>query len=660
MKKNLLSLSIVLLGLGAVAQTPRLSLYEEFTGENCGPCAQTNPGLNAYLSAPTNTPKVVAIKWQVPIPSAPSATWSLYKTDKAEIDWRYGAAPGGYGYPAQYTATNSITSGINSAPTGFFDGQHQWAFGAASDHPAYMSNNLITAAQSHTSAFSVTMQRDWDATGSAVNLTVSIQATAPFTASGSLVFRTVMIEEYIKFATAPGTNGETEFYNTAIKCFPNTGGTPIAGTWTVGQTQTFTLNCPIPSYTRMKEQIGFVGFIQDDGNRKVAQAVRSSKVKLTNDAVASAAKVPVTCNSSIYPEVTVYNNGTSAITALTITPATDNVTGQITTWTGNLAPGASTNIQLNSLTAPSTTASGAHAFTYTITAMNGVDFNTNNNTGKVSYMIASTYQNNPIVQGFALGTFPPAGYVVSNPDNGPAWSRVMTGGGYATSLESAKYDFFNNTVIGDQDEFILPPSDLSGTADPQMQFDIAYAQRSGTENDMLDVFASDDCGATWTNVFSASGSNLTIIGAVSNSYVPSANDWITEYISLTGFNKPNVIVKFVVTNDNGNNLYLDNINLSQPQPLVTGIKAQTAETSVSMYPNPTTALTTISIRTPKASAGKVTVMNLFGQVVISKDLNLNEGENTLQLDMKEYAAGIYNVQISTASETIVKKLNLNK
>ena len=119
MKKNLLAFGLVLFGAAVVAQTPRLVLYEEFTGETCPPCASTNPGLNALLALPTNTPKVVAIKWQVPIPSAPSNTWSLYQTNKAEIDWRYrSVASGGFGY----------TPGINSAPSSKIDGQEATTF----------------------------------------------------------------------------------------------------------------------------------------------------------------------------------------------------------------------------------------------------------------------------------------------------------------------------------------------------------------------------------------------------------------------------------------------------------------------------------------------------------------------------------------------------
>jgi hypothetical protein len=241
MKNFTLTIILLSISLTAFSQTPRMSLYEEFTGETCPPCASTNPGLNLLLASPTNTPKIVAIKWQVPIPSAPSNTWSLYQTNKVEIDWRYkSVAAGGYGYvPA-----------INSAPSSKIDGQEASVFGAASGHPANLNNNVISTAQSYTSAFSISVSRAWDASCSSINLTVSIAASANFNAVGALKFRTVMVENIIDFPTAPGSNGEKHFEDVAIKSFPTLqSGISMASSWTIGQTQTFTLNCPIPSYT---------------------------------------------------------------------------------------------------------------------------------------------------------------------------------------------------------------------------------------------------------------------------------------------------------------------------------------------------------------------------------------------------------------------------
>src|ERR1700745_573259 len=55
----------------------RLALYEEFSGENCGPCAQANPGLWTLISG--NPTKALLIKYQSPIPSA-GPIYNLYKT----------------------------------------------------------------------------------------------------------------------------------------------------------------------------------------------------------------------------------------------------------------------------------------------------------------------------------------------------------------------------------------------------------------------------------------------------------------------------------------------------------------------------------------------------------------------------------------------------
>jgi hypothetical protein len=555
MKKNLFA-GLMIVGLSAFAQTPRLSLFEEFTGENCAPCAATNPGLNTILAASTNTSKVVAIKWQVPIPSAPTPTWSLYKTNQAEIDWRY--TGGGYGYPSQWTSTTAPTSGINAAPTGLFDGQHQWVFGATSDHPFYVSNSVISTAQSYTSAFSISLTTAWDNTYSSYNCTVNIQASATFTATGSLLFRLVMIEKEIHFPTPPGTNGEKDFEDVAIKSFPSLqAGTPMAGVWAVNQIQTFTLNCPLPSYVRDKSQVAFVGFIQDDGNRKVAQAVRALPKLLPNDAQAVSVSVPMTCTNTATPMVTVKNLGNNAITGFNITPYVNSVPGSPFAWSGNLAVGASTTFALNSINV----AQGANTFSYNITSVTGTDYNTLNNTALVKFLGVLNYQGTPVAEGFLASTFPPTNWSTNNNYNGATWIRVTNAGGFGTSSESTKLDFYNTIPAGAVNELYLPAVSFSGA--PTMSFDVAYAQYAAADNDQLDVEVSTDCGLTWTNEYSKAGTVLTTVSApVTPAFVPTSSQWRKEVVNLAAYAGMNIIIRFVGTSDYGNNLYIDNINLS--------------------------------------------------------------------------------------------------
>ena len=581
MKRTLL-LVLAMSGVSAVAQTPRLSLYEEFTGETCPPCAATNPGLNAILLNPVNQQKIVAIKWQVPIPSAPTKTWSLYQTNKAEIDWRYrSTASGGYGYPSQNTSTNSITSGINSAPSGRIDGQHQWAFNATSDHPFYMSNAVINTAQSYTSAFSIIMTRAWDVTASAVNLTVNITASAPFTAVGNLVFRCVMVEREISFAQQPGTNGEKFFEDVAVKSFPTLqNGTALAGTWTTSQNMTFTLNCPLPSYIRDKSQVAFVGFIQDDGDRKVAQAVRADVDPLVNDAKAIAANVPdFSCGTSVTPQLQVDNVGTNAITALTITPYLDGIAQPDFNWVGNINPAAGTNIMLNPI---SPALPGGHVLTFSITGVSGGDINLLNNTAEKDFYLASSYPaGSPVVQAFSVTSFPGVGYSVLNTDAGASWARHASTNGTTVvgGTGTAKYDFFNNGVIGDQDELLLPPVGFTLAMAPKLTFDVAYCQYDNSYNDKLEVKVSKDCGNSWSTVYSKQGSTLSTKVPQTSAFTPGSSHWRNESVTLTGFGNSDVIVKFVTTSDYGNNLYLDNINLSQ-QCVTQNVNVISSQTAV--------------------------------------------------------------------------------
>jgi hypothetical protein len=181
------------------------------------------------------------------------------------------------------------------------------------------------------------------------------------------------------------------------------------------------------------------------------------------------------------------------------------------------------------------------------------------------------------------------------------------------------YPFIGNKVIGDKDELLLPAANLTGADDPTMYFDYAYAQRLGSENDKLEVFASSDCGNTWDLVWSGQGAGLKTANAVSNNtFVPSATQWTnTGEFSLPGFNKSKVFVKFVVTNDNGNALYLDNINLWQKN--LVGMNALTGNvTSLKIGPNPANLVTDIQINAASDMRAEISITNALGQLVLVK------------------------------------------
>ena len=646
MKKSTLSFCFLITCLAVFSQTPRLSLYEEFTGENCPPCASANPPLNLLLASPTNTPKIVAIKWQVPIPSAPSNTWSLYQTNKVEIDWRWKTlASGGYGY----------TPAINSAPSSKIDGQEASVFGASSGHPANLNNNVISSAAAVPSEFSINMTRAWNQAYSAVNLTVNIQATQSFSATGNLIFRLVMIERHVHFVTAPGTNGEKDFEDVAVKSFPTLqNGTPMtAGTWSVGQTQTFTINCPLPSYIRDKSEIAFVGFIQDDGNQKVAQAGLANSEGLSNDAKAVSAFVPnLSCTNTIAPDVTIKNNGNNGITNFTITPYIDGIIKPIFSWSGNLAVGASTTMAIGSISV----SGGSHTFSYNISAVSGTDNNLVNNSATTKFVTISNYQTTPIVEGFT-STFPPLKWSTFNATSGPSWVKSTSCGGFGLSSESTKMDFYTYAA-GTINELILPPINLAGVITPTLTFDLAYATYAN-EADKLEVFVSDDCGDNWTNVYDKSGTNLNTAPPTTSPFVPSAAQWRNESVNLFGYSNPSILLKFVATSAYGNNLYIDNVNLSQLNP-VGVFSTPLSNTNIEVFPNPTSGDVNLTVNSINNSNYRINLINSLGQVIFEKNFNFSIGTNNIQIETKQYPEGIYNVVLESNNIKTTKKITIIK
>ncbi len=287
--RTLLALFVILNSNIFAQSFIRTSLIEEFTGESCQPCATYNPPLDSILAShPT---QIIPLKWMVPIPTIPFQSWSLYQTNKAEIDWRYsGAGSGGYGYPTQNTPTNTVIDGILNAPTVRVDGRHQWNFGSLSDHPFYTHDSVINDAQSKPTNFAIMMNTAWDPNFNNCAVTVTVQSNAVFTATGSLVFRLCLIERTINFSSPPGTNGETLFHNAVRQSYPTTingnsvtaMGTILPGTWAANQTQTFVVNCAVPSYVMDKTQMAFVGFVQDDGTRFIYQAARTAQPVITS------------------------------------------------------------------------------------------------------------------------------------------------------------------------------------------------------------------------------------------------------------------------------------------------------------------------------------------------------------------------------------------
>ncbi len=183
---------------------------------------------------------------------------------------------------------------------------------------------------------------------------------------------------------------------------------------------------------------------------------------------------------------------------------------------------------------------------------------------KTSYIVVNTNTTValPISEGFVSATFPPAGWTILNTNSSTTWARSSTVGRAPTAGNSVKFDNYN-VADATNDELRLPKLDINAYTSAQLVFDVAYAPYDATYFDGLQVLVSTDCGGTFTSVFSKSNTILATASATTGSFTPSAAQWRSETVDLTPYvGNSSVWIAFRNIAGNGNNLYVDNINVT--------------------------------------------------------------------------------------------------
>ncbi|PTM05057.1 MAG: hypothetical protein DA405_05220 [Bacteroidetes bacterium] len=246
----------------------------------------------------------------------------------------------------------------------------------------------------------------------------------------------------------------------------------------------------------------------------------------------------------------------------------DSSTGNPSSWQWSISPttftfvgGTSSSsqhpqIQLN--------ATGSYSVSLIVSNANGSD------TLSKSNFLQSGGLSLPFIEDFE-GTS--SLFTVENPDNGVTWA-LNTIGGSSPGNTAAGIDFFNYSSAGERDGLISPPLNFSNFSSITLDFDYAYARYSSTYRDSMAIYISTDCGTTYQRIASYSSDpsvNFATVADQTSSFSPSsASDWcgnsiITNCpsINLNSYaGQSEVRIKFEAINGYGNNLYLDNINIS--------------------------------------------------------------------------------------------------
>lgn len=252
MKKLLLLLSAGIFTINVQAQ--RVTLIEDASGENCGPCASAI-GPTESLIASTNGGALL-IGYMVDIPTG----GTLYNTTKSFIIPR----------KSYY--------GINYAPNVRINGREPNPGAQYPGLPGYLTKAMIDGDNATAPPIDIVTTHEWISGDDSVKVTVEITATnADYNPSLGTRLQIILTED-LHFTTPPGSTSQKDFNHTARQLFPgnNWTGTTIT-TIKKGETKTFTYTEAKQSYVDASNDIHVVAFVQE-GNKNVVNASQSKLV----------------------------------------------------------------------------------------------------------------------------------------------------------------------------------------------------------------------------------------------------------------------------------------------------------------------------------------------------------------------------------------------
>ena len=315
---------LMLVSLKTNAQNERMLLLESFTNTGCAPCAMYNPGMDAIIAS--NPDKVVAIKYHV---SWPSGADPMYLHNTADNGSRV----------SYYN--------INSVPHVVVDGNR-------------FSGNSGNITQSIIDQLSVIespmqLRLSWELNDAQNAITVHVTGRVSTDIVGSSKLYVGVIEKEIHFTSAPGPNGEKDFYDVMKKLLPSSAGQSLGSLEADGYFA-YTFTWELANIYNM-DQLDAIAWVQNSNTKEVYQACKSSSSPdpfFANEAAVSDITdvKKMNCSGIAEPQVLLTNYGSNALTSAELEVLVNGEALKTVNWTGNMATFGSETVELGEVVFP--------------------------------------------------------------------------------------------------------------------------------------------------------------------------------------------------------------------------------------------------------------------------------------------------------------------
>lgn len=379
------------------------------------------------------------------------------------------------------------------------------------------------------------------------------------------------------------------------------------------------------------------------------------------------------CDGPVIPSLQVKNYGTNELNSARIQMTVNNsiVETKDISFESGLATSNSADITFNTINLTS----GTYSIRFSILQVDGVaDQGAENDTLSVSSRVPFDIEL-PLLETF--GSMP-SNWNITNTDAGKTWT-IQQAPKEDASNSAAFMNFFEySDADGESDLITTPLFDLSAASSPYLYFDVAYAKRSSF-SDGLKVFVLEGCEddvENGTRVYYKSGTSLATVDATSTAFSPAGeSDWRREVIDLSDFKgKAQIQLAFVAINDNGNNLYIDNVNVVKEVYENVAISKVTKPSPVTCEEEVVPAILITNVGTVAVTSlvieyavndGSSEVFNVAEDfflgpgedTTITLDaISLNEGTNSMSFELQS-PNGVNDIDVSDNTLTVSRIVN---
>jgi hypothetical protein len=153
------------------------------------------------------------------------------------------------------------------------------------------------------------------------------------------------------------------------------------------------------------------------------------------------------------------------------------------------------------------------------------------------------------------------------------------------------------------------------------------------------------------------GTSLASVAAQNTAFYPTLTaQWKNAVVpNIVAFaNGTSVRIKFVFTSGDGNNFFIDNIQIKGNS--TTSINEVNLASNFLVQPNPTSGIFNVTSSNFNEKINEVSIVNLLGKEVYRS--NSIDNNTNLNFDLSEFSNGIYFLQIKTNKGNLTKKIVL--